>query len=165
MRIISAALISGVVVFLVVVLFVIKSDPVQGTPLITYLGLGVGALALVSAFILPGLVGSGVKQALIEGKRVDLPAQFKVADEVGFVGNLLFLYQTRLIISYAILEGAAFLNLVAFMLEWQQVSLVMVGLLLGAMLAKFPTLGKVGSWLADEARIINELRSLRPDRR
>jgi hypothetical protein len=165
MRIISAALISGVIVFLVVVLFVIKSDPKPGSPLLTYMGLVFGALALVFAFIVPGLIGGSIKQALVDGKRVDLPGQFKASPEVGIIGNLLFLFQTRLIIGHAILEGAAFFNLVAYMLERQDVSLAIVGLLVGAMLVKFPTRGKVESWLADETRSIDELRSLRPDRR
>jgi hypothetical protein len=152
-------------VFLLVVLFVIKSDPPQGPPQLTYLGLGLGALGLVFAFIVPGFIGGSIKQALAEGKRVELPAQFAASQEVGIIGNLLFLYQTRLIIGYAILEGAAFFNLVATMIERQDVSLAIVGLLLGAMLVKFPTRGKIESWLADETRSIDELRSLRPDRR
>jgi hypothetical protein len=165
MRIISAALISGVIVFMAVVLFVIKGDPQPGLPLLTYIGLGFGALALVFSFIVPGFMGSSIKQALLEGKRVELPAQFKASQEVGIVGNLLFLFQTRIIIGYAILEGAAFFNLVAYMLERQEVSLAVVGLLLGAMLIKFPTRGRVEGWLADEIRSLNELRSLRPGRR
>jgi branched-subunit amino acid transport protein len=165
MRILSAALISGVVVFLVVVLFIIKSDPKPGLPLLTYLGLAFGAVAVVFAFIIPGFIGGTIKQALVDGKRVDLPPQFKTSQEVGIAGNLLFLFQTRLIIGYAILEGAAFFNLVAYMLERQDVSLAVVGLLLGAMMAKFPTRGKVAGWLADETRAIAELRSLKPNRR
>jgi hypothetical protein len=165
MRIISAALISGVIVFLVVVLFVIKGDRQPGSPLLTYIGLAFGALALVFAFIVPGLIGSSIRQALIDGKRVDLPAQFKANPEVGIVGNLLFLFQTRLIIGYAILEGAAFFNLVAYMIERQDVSLAIVGLLLAAMLVKFPTRGKIEGWLANEIRSIDELRSLRSERR
>lgn len=165
MRIISAALISGVIVFLVVVLFIVEGDRQPGTPLLTYLGLAFGALGLVFAFIVPGFMGGSIKQALADGKRVDLPAQFKASQDVGIVGNLLFLFQTRLIIGYAILEGAAFFNLVAYMIERQDVSLAIVGLLLGAMLVKFPTRGKVEAWLADESRSIDELRSLRPNRR
>jgi hypothetical protein len=165
MRIISAALISGVVVFLAVVLFVMKSDPKPGSPLLTYIGLAFGAGALVFAFIIPGFVGGSIKQALVEGKRVDLPPQFKATQDVGIVGNLLFLFQTRLIIGYAILKGAAFFNLVAYMIERQDVSLAIVGLLLAAMLVKFPTRGKVEGWLADETRSLAELRSLRPNRK
>lgn len=164
MRIISAALISGVIVFLVVVLFVIKSDPQPGSPLLTYIGLGFGALALVFAFVIPGLIGGSIKQALIDGKRVDLPAQFKAPEEVGIVGNLLFLFQTRLIIGYAFLEGAAFFNLVAYMIERQDVSLAVVGLLLAGMLVQFPSRGKLEGWLAAETRSIDEFRNLRPDR-
>ena len=85
--------------------------------------------------------------------------------EVGIVGNLLFLFQTRHIIGYAMLEGAAFYNLIAYMIERQQVNLAMVGLLLGAMFVKFPTYGRLEGWVADEMKSIDELRSLRPDKR
>jgi hypothetical protein len=164
-RTISAALIGGVFVFLAIVLFVVKSDPPQGSPLLTCIGLGFGALALVFAFIVPVFVGGTIKRALVDGRRVELPAQYKAPAEVGIIGNLLFLFQTRLIVGYAILEGAAFFNLVAYMLERQDVNLAMVGLLLGAMLVKFPTRGKLVSLLTDETRSIDELRSLRSDKR
>ena len=160
MRIIAAALISGVVVFLAVVLFVFTGDLPPGRPLHTYIALGAGVFALFFSFIIPALIGGSIKQALIEGKRVELPSQFKADPGVGIVGNLLFLSQTRLIIGYAILEGAAIYNLVAYMLERQQVSLATVGLLLAAMILKFPTQGRLEAFVADELRSIDDLRKL-----
>jgi hypothetical protein len=160
-RIISAALLSGVICFLIVVVFVIPGGAKNGLLLNTYAAFGIGLIALVISHIIPPLVGSGIKRALAAGKQVQLPAQFKASPEVGPAGNLLFLFQTRLIIGLAILEGAAFYNLVAYMLERQQMNLVMVGLLMAAMLVKFPTHSELEKWLVDEMKSIDDIRSLR----
>jgi hypothetical protein len=160
-RIIAAALINGVVFFLVIVVFVLKGEA-KGGPLVnTYASLAVGGVALILSYVIPNLIGTPIKRALVEGKTVELPKQFNAPAGVGIVGNLLWLYQTRLIVGYAILEGAAFYNLVAHMLERQSINLAMVGLLIGAMLTKFPTRRRLDNWLADEMKSIEELRSLR----
>jgi hypothetical protein len=161
-RIITAALINGVIVFLIVVIFVMKGEAKPAPQVHTYLSFAIGIAALVLSRIIPNLVGRSIERALIEGKQVALPPQLKTPAEVGIVGNLAFLFQTRMIVGLAILEGAAFYNVLAYMLERQQISLVMVGLLLAAMLLKFPTRGGLESWLAAEMKSLDELRSLGP---
>ena len=161
-RIIAAALINGVVFFMAIVVFMLKDEAKAGPLVNTYASLVVGCVALTLSFIIPNLIGSPIKKALVAGKRVELPKQFKVSEDVGIVGNLLWLYQTRLIVGYAILEGAAFYCLIAHMIERQSITLAMVGLLLGAMVVKFPTRGRLENWLSDEMKTLDELRSLGP---
>jgi hypothetical protein len=56
-------------------------------------------------------------------------------------------YQTGLIVGLALLEGAAFFNLVAYMVEKQWWTITIVAALLFWMLLAFPTRTRVTQWL------------------
>jgi hypothetical protein len=144
-------------VFFVIVVFVLKPQGNNAALLNTYLALGAGCLAIVMSFIVPNLIMSSTKKSLIKGKPINLPENYKGTTNVGFLGPLVGRYQTKLIIGMAILEGAAFYNLIAYMMEGQQISLVMTGLLVAIMATKFPTRGGLENWLTDEAKSIDEL--------
>jgi hypothetical protein len=160
LQVISAAMMSAVVTFLIVVVLILQEAAPAGPLVHTYPAVGLGIIALVAAFLVPHFVGGGIKKALVEGKRVVLPPQFRAGPEVGIVGNLLGLFQSRHIVGYAILEGAAFYGLIAYLLERQQASLIVVGLLLAAMLMRVPTRARLENWLEAELKSIAELRSL-----
>jgi hypothetical protein len=75
-------------------------------------------------------------------------------------GKLLSVYLTQTIFGSAILEGAAFLNLVAFLQEGQLYSLILGLLLLAGLLAGVPTLHSLESWLERQLRRMQESRDL-----
>jgi hypothetical protein len=75
--------------------------------------------------------------------------------------SLVASYQTTLIISCAILEGAGFFNGVAFMLERQQMNLIAGAALAVLILIQLPTAGRLVSWVEDELNTIDRLRSMR----
>lgn len=58
------------------------------------------------------------------------------------------LFMTRHIIRLALLEGAAFFNIVATIIEHNWWSLGIAGLLVGWMLTQFPTRNRVEAWIA-----------------
>ena len=62
------------------------------------------------------------------------------------------IYQTQLIVGFALLEGAAFFNVVALMMEHCMISIALITLLLLVMAAKFPTRDKVSFWVQDKLR-------------
>lgn len=157
MQIIAGALINGVVVFFVIAVFVLSPQVNNDPPLIAYIALGVGCLAVVMSFAIPNLIMASTKKSLIKGKPINLPDNYQGATNVGFLGPLVGMYQTKLIISMAILEGAAFFNLIAYIIEGQRMSLIMTGLLVAIMATKFATRGGLENWLADEAKSIDEL--------
>jgi hypothetical protein len=68
-------------------------------------------------------------------------------------------FQTTAIVGLAPLEVAAFLGVVAFLLEGQPVALGVPGLAIVLMLIKFPTRGQVQAWL-DRQR--ERLEAMRP---
>ena len=61
-------------------------------------------------------------------------------------------YRGQLIVGLALLEGAAFFNLIALLLEKSIVSLAVVIVLLSFMAIKFPTRDKVSFWVQDKLR-------------
>jgi hypothetical protein len=137
MQIIAGALIAGVVVFGVIVVFgfgALNQPPAEGV--IRYMALGFIALELVPFALVPTFVtGDSVTRAqqgnrLLEGE-----------------GLPYGLYQTRMIIRFALLEGAAFFNLVAVIIEHHWWNLAAAGALAFAMLLMFPTRTRVEQWI------------------
>lgn len=63
------------------------------------------------------------------------------------------LYQTRLIVGLALLEGAAFFNEVAYLIEGHWWSFLVVAALLTWMLASFPTHGRLRQWIEDREQL------------
>jgi hypothetical protein len=75
-------------------------------------------------------------------------------------GKLVMVYQTKMIVAAALLEGGCFLALYAYMTERQWPSLTMAAFLLLCMLAHFPTLDRVEAWIDEQLRRVEEQRQL-----
>ena len=69
-------------------------------------------------------------------------------------------FLTKTIVGAAILEGGAFGNLVAYMLDGQIYSLVLAVLGIIGILAGFPTRRGVDEWLERQLRRVKEMRDL-----
>ncbi len=127
MQIIVAALAMGVVTFALLLLLVVRPVPDEGEPLFVYVGLGLGLLATLAGVTVPRLCAN------------QMPATVAT-------------YQTTLIIGAALFEGAAFFNLIAYMIEGQVLSLVVAAILLLFMILLFPTVSRVHDWLESRRR-------------
>ena len=145
MQIVAAALMLGVLVFLGIVLVITQGD-VSGKPeLMTMMAAGFGALMIVSHFVIPAIsVKLHLRQAAAEltAKKTDDDKRVRMYG----------IYQAQLTIGFALLEGAAFFNLIAMSAENSVVSLGVVILLLGLMAVKFPTRDKVSFWVENKLR-------------
>ncbi len=150
LQIIAAALIMGVLMFLGVVL-VATAGKFDGQPeMITMIAAGFAFLMLVNHFVIPPIiVKAQLKQAIAAGMH-QKPDEERTQECFG-------IYQTQMIVGFALLEGAAFFNLVAMMVEHCAASIAVVTLLLLWMVAKFPTRDKVSFWVQDKLR---ELQSM-----
>lgn len=136
-QIIWSALIMGVLTFLGVTLM---TPGVPQKPLIAFMGLG-GAIGMaVLRFIVPGV--------LVRTQTKNL----KAVDASELEVRLSELYQTKLIIGMALLEGAAFFNLVSYMAERQWWTLAVVGGLLLLMVSMFPSVTRFEAWAEDIKR-------------
>jgi hypothetical protein len=140
MRILHAALCLGVVFFAVVVLVIRQGGaanlPPPAVPMVSYVLAGMAALTFVMFLILPGMLESSWRKQFARPN-----------SDGGEPGQWWGLYQTRLIIRCALLEGTAFAQLIAYMLEGQQWSLGLALGLLVALLAQFPTRSGVEGWV------------------
>lgn len=151
-QIISAALVAGVLMFLLIVLLVLRSGKLFDANLwdlsspLTAVSIIMAATTLPLAFVLPAML---TRKALGDG-----PGFREVASEVpGFEGwgahapRLLALFQTQQIVRLALLEGTAFLATIAYMLEGKAPALILaVGLVL-LMVACFPAESRIRAWM------------------
>lgn len=145
MQIIAAALMMGVLMFLGVVL-VTTAGRLDGQPeMVTMIAAGFAFLMLANHFVIPPIMAKAqLKQAIGSGIH-------QKSDEEKIQGYC-EIYQTQLIVGFALLEGAAFFNLVAMMAEHCVASIVIVAVLLLLMVAKFPTRDKVTFWVENKLR-------------
>ena len=136
-QIIASALMAGVTVFgVIAVAMGGKVQPRQ--PIVAYIAILLAAQVVALRFFIPNLVVNSrlksLKESGLEAIKNQLPA----------------LFQTRMIIGLALLEGAAFFNLVSYLIEGQWFSIGVAGFLLALMAMMFPTIRKYDLW-ADEA--------------
>lgn len=141
MQLIIAALIVGAALFLgglVVGRHSKVHQPPNAPPVLGAIALGYAGLALVARTIVPGLMTSAAVRRM--AARPPGPADEEVASWCGE-------FQTRLILTTAILEGAALFLGVAYFLTGAGWLLGAAALMLFAMAAGFPTQSGLSRWV------------------
>ena len=135
MQIITFALIQGALMFGAIAFFIVgwppQPQPQGQLPIISYLAWGMAVVEFLLSLIVPGLSLKSKLKALTS------------KDDVSLVQA----YSTKLIIQQALLEGAVFFNLVAYLIEHLWPSLVVAGALLTIMLVNTPTRTRVEEWI------------------
>ena len=162
MQIVAVALITGVLVFLGIVLYLVEVQH-QGNglggainvPVLSYAASGFLIVMVPLSFGLPNFVTRGAVQRIARG--VWRPAPQGPAPTTDG-GKLLVVRQTALIVGMALLEGVCFLGCIAYLLEGQMLVLVIIAIALLLMLMKFPTEGRVRTWLAEQTEELERLR-------
>jgi len=134
MQIIVGALASGVLLFLGVALLITRQagGPPADEPLLTYLSVALAAGSIVAALVVPGILIRRQRNAILAGK-----AKFQIGSIGGAplpeadrtLGPFVASYQTARILRSAILEGAAFFCLLAYLIERRTPALVAAGVL------------------------------------
>jgi hypothetical protein len=149
MQIICAALMMGVFIPLAIFLFLVLVQ--QQKPILTKPE-DMQMLSLVAIVLLAANASLSLFLPVMMTKSA-LP---RLATSEPSVLQLIALYQTTLIIGLALLEGAAMLGCVAFFLEAHVVDLAVVGIGLILMAARFPTRGRVATWLAQQRAALED---------
>lgn len=136
MQIIWLALTGGTGVYAAVVWFMKKADAevAEGPGALAYLALAFGAASLVLAVVIPSVMMSAQKRSL-HGRNGEAASD---EHRVSIVRHLAGAHQVRLIVRCAILEGAAFLNGVAYWVERQEFNFYAMLALIAVMVALFP---------------------------
>jgi hypothetical protein len=132
MQILWAGIVIGAVVFAIVVVAVGSlNQPPQGN-ILSLVGVVFTAMDFVAFLVMPGIMAKNAA-AQLQG----------MPEEERWCG----IYQTKLIIGLALLEGVVFLNLIACMQEHNWWSLAIAGGLVLLMLLQFPTRTRLEQWI------------------
>lgn len=164
MQIIMTAMIMGVLFFAAIVLLIGGEAPENedgGIFVITVIAVCFAMVALVAARLVPPIIQRNMRRNIIDGAQINNNISAEQAAKMGDTKLLTINYQTTMIVGAAILEGAAFMNLAAYMLERQTVGLFVAATMVTAMFFKFPTVMQAENWIADELEIIKASRQLR----
>ncbi|MFN0195425.1 MAG: hypothetical protein ACKVT0_01665 [Planctomycetaceae bacterium] len=154
MRIIAGALMMGVISFSGVVAMNFAGNPPGPLPannppppdlMLTYIGIGFTIVVILLRFIIPRIVVRGMVAGI---KRLATTGESTGAKEV--FGRLLMVAQTKMILEFALLEGACFFNLIAVMQSHSGISVGVVVVLMVLMALNFPTLDKLLNWLEQQ---------------
>jgi hypothetical protein len=156
MRFVHIALCLGVVIMAVVLVLVRDPNrPVPSVPLVSYVGWGFAALAVVMAWVLPGILEKGWRRGVLQGRNPLSPGVPLPTDPVRLWAMF---YQTRLIIRCALLEGATFFQLIAWFIEGQAPSLGVAAFLFLLLAGQFPTEERVTAWTQGQQELLEQER-------
>lgn len=153
MQIIVFVMLAGCLSFTAIAVAVVNMRvtvvPTPNLPLITYIALGVALVDAILSFIVPKFMLPTQLRAMIQGGKLSgsSPPETSVNDSIL---TLYRLYQTQLIVSAAILEGAILFLVIAYMVEAQIVSLMAAAPLILLLAMKFPTLSRLERWIEEQ---------------
>jgi hypothetical protein len=148
LQIVSLALMQGILIFGAIVIWMNLENKPADKPVMVWIGLVIAVMAVVVRTIVGSFLRTGSRNAIDRTVWDELSPQKQDAQLIGSM-------QAGQIIEFAILEGAAFVNLVFYLLEKQTISLFVVGGLLGLMAVAFPTGAKVDQWVDSQKQLIN----------
>jgi hypothetical protein len=148
LQIIVGAMAIGVATFLIIAVTVMnpKEPNKDLLPVLTFASLGMLLMGGVGSFILPRLMISGARK--------------KMTEEGVSQNGLLAALQVKTIVACAMLEGAAFMSIIAFIIEGRWWCLAGALLMLLGILYHMPTVARVQSWMDEQTRQIELERQL-----
>lgn len=154
MRIILVALMGGVGALMVIAVVMRTGGqfgPPRENPVITYVSFAYAAGIFAAHAFVPNRVAAGVRRRLAGDVAPSAP------DDTGLSPDeksLCAAYQTRLIVAAALVEGAAFMFLIAYMIEGNWISLAAGVACLVLLAAKFPTENGVRRWMEAQQELL-----------
>jgi hypothetical protein len=157
MQIIVGALAIGIINFLGVIFALDLDLSAQGVPAsppwLSYAAVGGSVVAVILSLIVPVFFSKQAEQSLAtpNAAELDSTAVRKAAQ----------IYQAQLMVRCALVEGAAFFCLVAYMLERQTASVITAVVLLVVILLHIPSSSRIEAWIEQRLFEANQLRQLR----
>src|SRR6516165_8837437 len=155
MQVVAAALLMGVVALLGIAFYRVygrpdeEAAPVPETPVLTIVAFVLLAACAGPSLLLPRLQTRKALQQIAAGTWQP-PAKSDPKAFEGDTAKLLAIRQTVMIVSFALLEGPAFLACIAFLIEARPYVFAVVALAVAGMLRRFPTEGGVRAWLSQQ---------------
>jgi hypothetical protein len=157
-QIIAAALVMGCSFFLLVGVFVratgknglLAANPWNVLPpegLISLIALFVSAGVLAASFVVPNAIATAARQA-----------KGKTPPEDAALGRFDGIFLNQMIVGMALLEGGAFFNGIAFLLEGRIPNILAALVLIALIVAKFPTRAAMDSFAESQEALLFEER-------
>jgi hypothetical protein len=169
MRIIHGALLAGSAAFAGLAIYIRSrgDQPIAEPPIISYVGVIFAATTLIAFLVVPNIMAANFRTCVAAGlnplpvsyTRGGRPAQPQILE-----GNALWwaLYQIRLIVMAALLEGTIFLQLIAYLLEGIGWSLGLALLFWLSLALLFPTRERVETWARTQQNLVEQQRNSGP---
>ena len=159
MQIIVIAMVGGAAVFTAIAIYTQTAGlfPPPAQPLLTYIAPAASLVQLALLVLVPRLAVAAQRRRIAQTKwRLADPDRYRPPfDENGALWGL---YQNRLIIQLAFLEGACFFLLIAYMIEGTIACLMLALLFLCGMAVLFPLRERVERWVEIQRELIAEER-------
>jgi hypothetical protein len=173
LQIIVGAMLLGLVTFLVVILAVVPAPkppappapgegggPTQPLPVLTVTAYTFAVILLPLSLVVPKLLSDAQRSRIAVGNRSPAgPPDAPATDDD--ISRLALVYQARKIVGVAMNEGAAFLALVAYMIERNSVALGLSLALIACVALRFPTRTAVANWINGQLELIRQERQAR----
>lgn len=165
-QIIVAAMTTGAVFFLVVVLVVQRGQPAAGTqPVLTWIAIAVAVAMMLVRLIVPPRLVARRRAAIARGQfrlqsAPEYPQFQRFLEKAGDAGLLWVVYVNKLLVAGAPLEGAAFLALVAYLLEGSLWALGAAVVLIASLAMMIPRRDAVIAWIEDQLHLLEQERQL-----
>ncbi len=179
LQIIAGALVFGLVMFLSIVLLITKfhlftpdARPPRPAPapnaqvgnvlpVISVVAFVMAAITLPLSLVVPGIVAESACKQIADGTWE--PGQGRGAPPINTkslsdVMKLAMVNQMRTIIALALVQSAGFFAVIAYLLEGKLYVLGLAVFLIVLQVLRFPTRGKIESWIDDRLGRIEELR-------
>jgi hypothetical protein len=146
MQIVAGAMIMGVLAFGAIATFMVvgAGGEAQESLSVAPVAAGISLLLLVVSAIVPANLSVQRSSSTAAGAPGQSDAQTLLFYEA---------YQKRMIVRFALVEGAAFLNLAAALIDKQPYSLALAGLMAAVMILGFPTRGRVESFIKSQTEL------------
>ncbi len=168
LQVIVGMMVLGATAFLIVAAVVsgeVAASPgdTPVTPVLTYLCAGFGVVALIARMLIPGVMTTSARANIVK-KRVDssaTPAPKASSADGAVLTDVVQLctsYASVVVIRAAVVEGAALLAALAFLVERSPLSAVVAIVLILALLAQIPTHTVMAQWLDTELRHLEQTR-------
>ena len=152
MRVIHLALVAGCLSFAAIVIY-LRSQPgaaVAELPVLSFAGIALATMTAMAAVVVPGMLAANARRELA-------PGDVSAPETDPRWWNL---YQTRLIIVAALLEGTVFFQLVAFLVEGMPWNLGLGAVFLVGLALLFPTRERVERWIRAQHEMAEQERRL-----
>jgi hypothetical protein len=172
LQIIVGALVAGCSFFLAIVLIVSRDGAGGGgQPLLSYVAIACGVIALLAGAVAArAIVAAGRRNILRKAGRAPIGGTRSMhhrmgvrgdtSEESAVVASLLPLLSSATIAACAMLEGAAFFLLVAYLVEQWLPALIVAVAMIVLLALHLPTRSRVIHWVEDQLALLGQERQL-----